>query len=113
MRVAAELVPTRWPGRRWRHSAGCWRSRRGCYARCGSTWRRAPTASRADGRARHAMIEFYTQIRHVPILTVVLNGSPLLLRGILAVAGPRQTHFTHVAPLPTASLTTPLVQLPM
>src|SRR3546814_9781741 len=57
-------------------------SRRGCYARCGSTWRRAPTASRADGRERHAMIEFYPQIRHVHILTVVLSGSLFALRGL-------------------------------
>src|SRR3546814_9438333 len=77
-------------------------SRRGCYARCGSTWRRAPTAGRADGRERHAMIEFYPQIRHVNILTVVLSGSLFALRGLFALAGAR---WPHVAPVRYLSYT--------
>src|SRR3546814_18464823 len=70
--------------------------------RSGSTWRRAPTASRADGRERHAMIEFYPQIRHVHILTVVLSGSLFALRGLFALAGAR---WPHVAPVRYLSYT--------
>src|SRR3546814_19312524 len=35
------------------------------------------------------MIEFYPQIRHVHILTVVLSGSLFALRGLFALAGAR------------------------
>src|SRR3546814_10993841 len=48
------------------------------------------------------MIEFYPQIRHVHILTVVLSGSLFALRGLFALAGAR---WPHVAPVRYLSYT--------
>src|SRR3546814_13229988 len=55
------------------------------------------------------MIEFYPQIRHVHILTVVLSGSLFALRGLFALAG---ALWPHVAPVRYLSYTIDTTLLP-
>src|SRR5690554_463658 len=70
------------PGGRWPRSAGWSRWAPGWHASDASTWRRAPTAARAD-----AVIEFYPQIKAVHVGAVIASGALFALRGLLVLGG--------------------------